>query len=152
MHYDLVAQFKAAKLPQSEWNHRAHLIVALHYLDRFSPPEALDRLRADIQTLNVFHGVYTTPTRGYHETRTRVWLAVLLHELRQGLVAEEIVDKYARHDVLQDFYSPEVLESLQARIAWVRPDKGILPIDPAGWCECTPPLFTMKERATEPEN
>jgi len=144
MDEQLIRRFKAAELPQTEWNHRAHLIVALHYLTEYPPQEALERLRTDIQNLNLFHGVYTTPQRGYHETRTRVWLAVLLNELKEGGDPGEVVDKYARHDVVRDYYSAERLESLEARLDWLPPDNGILPLDPGGWCQATPKIFTFR--------
>ena len=142
----LIGRFKAAALPQSEWNHRAHLVVAIHYLQEYPPQEALERLRTDIQNLNLYHDVYTTPQRGYHETRTRVWLAVLLSELKKGGDPDEIVETYSQNDVVRDYYSSERLESLEARLDWLPPDNGILPLDPGGWCPTTPKIFTFRER------
>ena len=143
MEEQLIDRFKAAELPQSEWNHRAHLIVALHYLAEYPPQEALERLRTDIQNLNLLHGVYTTPQRGYHETRTRVWLAVLLAGLKEGTAPGDLVERYACHDVVRDYYSAERLESLEARLDWLPPDNGIVPLDPGGWCQATPKIFTL---------
>ena len=142
----LIGRFKAAELPQSEWNHRAHLVVAIHYLQEYPPQEALERLRTDIQNLNLYHDVYTTPRRGYHETRTRVWLAVLLSELKKGGDPADIVEKYAQTDVVRDYYAPERLDSLEARLDWLPPDNGILPLDPGGWCPATPKIFTFRAR------
>jgi hypothetical protein len=141
---ELIEKFQAAQLPNPQWTHRAHLQVALHYLTQFAPEQALERLRRDIQNLNIFHGVYTTADGGYHETRTRVWLAVLFHELQEGTPTEAIIEKYARCDVARDYYSKELLDSWEARIDWVASDISILPVDPGGWCKKTPTLFTLK--------
>ena len=144
MELELVTLFRLAELPQERWNHRAHLTVAISYLQEFSPVQALCRLREDIQKLNRVHGVATTPQRGYHETRTRVWLALLAHGLLEGDTPERLTEKYAHRDAVRDYYSHALLESWEARIDWRPPDIGILPLDPGGWCPTTPSLFTVE--------
>lgn len=81
-------RFEDHSLPQEEWNHRAHLKVAYLYLNRFSQPEALERLRVGIQAYNAAQGIQDTPTGGYHETMTQVWLQFLHSALRQFGPAE----------------------------------------------------------------
>ena len=141
----LIDSFEHQCLPQSEWTHRAHLRVALHYLRLLEPDMALDIIREQIQQLNLFHRVFTTPERGYHETRTRVWLAVLLHGIECGKCDEELLAEYSGVDVVSEYYYPESLNSWEARIDWVAPDKAVLPIDPGPWCEITPDLITFEE-------
>ena len=70
----MAAGFQAGTLTHAEWNHRAHLTVALWYASHHAPAEALDLVRAGILRLNAVHGVPTTPTRGYHETVTRFYM------------------------------------------------------------------------------
>lgn len=48
----LAAAFCSRTLPKAEWTHHAHLRVGLWHVLRYSPEEALDRLRAGIRTLN----------------------------------------------------------------------------------------------------
>jgi hypothetical protein len=143
----LIELFQSAALPQSEWTHRAHLRVALFYLRTYSPEESLKRLREAIQNLNLFHGVYTNRDGGYHETRTRVWLAVLrscLQEDGGSLSDSEIVNRFAKTDVATEYYSKQALHSWEARLDWMPPDLKPLPIDPGSWCPKTPELFTLR--------
>lgn len=141
----LLSLFRSSELPKEQWTHRAHIRVALAYLREYAPPVSLGLLREAIQRLNLEHGVLTTPESGYHETRTRVWLAVLAHELaRSGADPEEIVERYCRRDVVLDYYRKETLESWQARIGWVSPDLKPLALDPSGWGEERPQLISLK--------
>ena len=135
----LIDLFEHQRLPQSEWTHRAHLRVALYYLRRLEPDMALELIRELIQQLNLVHQVLTTPERGYHETRTRVWLAILLHGIESGKTDEMLLSEYSGVDIVTDYYGRELLESWEARIGWREPDKAALPIDPGPWCEITSP-------------
>ena len=144
----LLARFQAVQLPHEEWTHRAHLFVAASYLSEMAPEVALPRLRTEIQNLNLFHGVLTTPHRGYHETLTRVWLALVLMARDQlgGADAslEALVDACARDKTLPlQYYSRDRLMSWEARIGWVAPDLQAFPHDPGAWGTTTPPLFTL---------
>lgn len=144
---DLLTRFRAAELPHQEWTHRAHLYVAACYLSEMAPEVALPRLRTEIQKLNLFHGVLTTPERGYHETLTRVWLALVLMERDRlgpeaslAAIVDACVDDKTRP--LQ-YYSQERLMSWEARIGWLPPDLQPLAYDAGAWEVGTPPLFTL---------
>ena len=139
---ELLEHFRSASLAKKHWTHRAHLIVALAYLEEDEAREALPKLRKAIQRLNLFHGVYTNLDNGYHETRTRVWLAVL-QEARSQLSEEEIIERFSTIDVCQDYYSKETLNSWEARIGWLAPDVKNLSIDPGQWGR-TPPLISLE--------
>lgn len=150
----LLARFQAVQLPHEEWTHRAHLFVAASYLAEMPPEVALPRLRTEIQNLNLFHGVLTTPSRGYHETLTRVWLALVLmardHLGGAGAPIEALVDACAEDKALPlQYYSRERLMSWPARIGWLEPDLRSLPYSPGEWEAITPPLFTLAPDAPD---
>jgi hypothetical protein len=121
MDTSLLDRFESQQIPHDQWTHEAHVRVALAYVQSH-PEQAMERLRDGIKKLNAVHGVEETPTRGYHETITRVWLELV----RQGwgqLGAWEpmwqlLQDKY----LLLRFYSRERLMSPEARQGWLEPD------------------------------
>jgi hypothetical protein len=130
----LVARFEDRTLPHAEWTHRAHLTVALWYVSRHSPDDALDRMRAGILGLNDAHGVPTTPTRGYHETITRFYMHIvgrhLAHVSSAGDWAERanrLVELLGGKDLPLKHYSETRLKSAEARAGWLEPDLVPLP-------------------------
>jgi hypothetical protein len=129
----LVARFADATLPQAAWTHRAHLTVALWYVEHHPPAEALDLVRAGILRLNAAHGVPTTPTRGYHETITRLYLRLVSHHRRQAEPgawherANRLVEALGTRDLPLRYYSEARLNSAVARAGWLEPDLRPLP-------------------------
>jgi hypothetical protein len=126
---DLIVRFENATLPASEWTHSAHLVTGLWHARTFSEADALNRMRDGILRLNAAHGTPNTDTRGYHETITRAYLALLSQfartnpaltpsELAQALLASEL----AKRDALFSYYSRDVLMSVAARRDWIEPD------------------------------
>src|SRR5687767_383078 len=69
--------FTAARLPADRWTHREHLRIAWMFLEEHPLDEAHLLMRVGIIRLNAFHQLVETPARGYHETLTRVWLALV---------------------------------------------------------------------------
>lgn len=129
----LVKAWSELTLPFAEWTHRAHLTVALWHVLRYPPEEALDRVRAGIQAYNLSQGVEQTPEGGYHETLTRIWMAVVqdyvsrcgpgpIEELAPGLWETCQDQKLALR-----FYTRERLLSWEARTTFVEPDRLALP-------------------------
>jgi len=125
----LVADFIACSLPCAEWTHRAHLTVGLWHAREYTPDEALARMRAGIQRYNAACGVVTTATRGYHETLTRFYMALLERYLagvsdRSDWVAvtNTLVERYGDRDLPLRYYTRERLMSSEARSGWVPPD------------------------------
>ena len=145
----LTADFLAKRLPKEHFTHEAHLRVALWHLVRYSPPEALARLRAAIQTYNLANGGQNTETSGYHETITRfyVWLiGRFVNEMslpgptpsrdrqERGLdvdvdadldldaLADVLVARFGDRKLPLQYYSEDVLMSVEARLGWVTPD------------------------------
>ena len=130
---ELWAAFGAAALPAPAWTHRAHLRVAWMHLARWPAiDEAHLRMRVGIIRLNLAHGLEETATRGYHETLTRVWLALVRHA--RGLDAagssEEFLDRHAElldREAPLRHYTRERLFALEARTIFVAPDRAALP-------------------------
>lgn len=143
----LLARFRVSKLSPQDWTHRAHLLVAASYLADQEPSLVLPRLRREIQNLNLSHGVLTSRERGYHETLTRVWLALVLmarDRLGPGASVAEVADACATERTLPwQYYSSERLASWEARIGWLPPDLQSLAYDPGEWEAGTPELFSL---------
>jgi GNAT superfamily N-acetyltransferase len=124
--------FRHATLPEPEWTHRSHVRVACLHLDRWSLDEAHLRMRVGIIRLNTKHGLEETPARGYHETLTRAWLALVAHA-RASASHPSSETLLAAHPELLDkhltlrFYSRDLLMSLHARTVFVEPDVAPLP-------------------------
>ncbi len=126
--------FEDQSLPQEQWNHRAHLKVAYLYLLRYPYAEALERLRAGIKAYNAAQGILDTPTGGYHETMTQVWLQLVYTTLRQFGPAASAEAFFEAQTQLQSkrtpllFYSRERIMSAEAKGAFVAPDLAALPV------------------------
>lgn len=126
-------RFEDHSLPHAQWTHRAHLKVAYLYLMRRPYPEALERLRSGIKAYNTAHGIQNTPTGGYHETLTQVWLQLVHTTLRQFGPAETADAFFDAQTQLSStrtpllFYSRERLMSAEARSTFLPPDLAPLP-------------------------
>ncbi len=127
---DLAARFAVQAIPHREWTHREHLVVATWHIHHCGAEEALARLRAGIRALNDAHGTPNSASRGYHETITRAYVA-LVAELLADCPAEMPLDArvervlagpLAATDVLLRFYSRDRLLSSEARAEWLAPD------------------------------
>ena len=127
-------RFEDHSLPKEQWNHRAHLKVAYLYLNRFSLPETLERLRTGIQAYNAAQGIQDTPTGGYHETMTQVWLQLVYTALRQFGPAKTADAFFDAQPQLCDkstpmlFYSRNCIISPEAKRSFVAPDLAPLPL------------------------
>jgi adenylate kinase family enzyme len=126
----LGSQFEACAVPAKAWTHAAHLVVGLWHVARYGREDALVRLRAGIRRLNESHGGVNSETRGYHETITAVYVALLAQflagrredETLDGCVTRLLESPLAARDALLAFYSRGRLMSSQARATWVEPD------------------------------
>lgn len=129
---ELWAAFNASSLPAADWTHRAHLRVAWMFLSRHPLDEAHLLMRVGIIRLNAFHGLVETRARGYHETMTRVWLALVARLMRTAEAASsgDFVDACAGslgRDAVLRHYSKERLFGVRARAVFVEPDLEPLP-------------------------
>ncbi|MDB5215479.1 MAG: Peptidyl-tRNA hydrolase, archaeal type [Myxococcaceae bacterium] len=129
---ELWQAFGSASLPEKDWTHRGHLRVAWLYSQRHPLDEAHVLMRVGIIRLNAFHGLVETPARGYHETITRVWLAIVRALMKEVPAASSLAfveacgDRLGR-DALLRHYSRERLTSVEARARFVEPDLARLP-------------------------
>jgi GNAT superfamily N-acetyltransferase len=124
--------FRYSTLPEAEWTHRSHLRVAFLHLARWSLDEAHLRMRVGIIRLNATHGLEETAERGYHETMTRVWLALVAHTRAADAHASSEAFLAAHPDLLDKqlplrFYSRQRLLALEARTVFVQPDVAPVP-------------------------
>ena len=130
----LVAAFENRTLPKSEWTHRAHLTVALWYASHFSYDDALHAMRVGINRVNDAHGTVSTPTSGYHETITRLYMRVVCHVVAQeGMEGDwatrvnRLLERYGARDLPLRHYTKDRLMSPAARANWMEPDLEPLP-------------------------
>jgi len=123
--------FNDSTLPENVWNHRAHLRVGWMFLQRHpNIDEAHILMRVGIIRLNAFHQLVETPTRGYHETMTRVWLLLIREQLIGEVEASSsssanFVDRAGARlskDAVMRHYSREKIMSAHARAVFVDPD------------------------------
>jgi hypothetical protein len=129
---ELFQAFVASTLPEEEWTHRAHLRVAWLHSSRYSLDEAHLLMRIGIVKLNASHGLVETTERGYHETLTRVWLAIVRALMKEvpaatsGAFVDACSDRLGKQAVLR-YYSRERLLGVEARARFVDPDVAPLP-------------------------
>ena len=128
----LWSAFRNATLPHTEWTHRSHVRTAFLHLARWRLDEAHMRMRVGIIRLNASHGLEDTPERGYFETLTRAWLALVAHAMVGHAYASSDAFLVAHPELLDKhlalrFYSRPCLMSLRARSVFVEPDIAPLP-------------------------
>ena len=120
----LAEQFANCRWPCEQWTHRAHLAVALVYLEQWSFEEALTRLRHDIVRYNSACG----KPNSYHETVTVFFLRRIAahreaHPHRSLPVLVEDLVQVCSMQSLDEHYSRELLGSPAARSSWQPPDR-----------------------------
>jgi hypothetical protein len=131
--FELWTSFREAKLPHAEWSHHAHLRIAWMFLRRHELDEAHILMRAGIVLLNASHGLVETAIRGYHETMTRTWLALVARAMRTTPSiddSQQFIDAHREtlgKDAPMRHYSRELLFSAEARARYVEPD--LAPVD-----------------------
>jgi hypothetical protein len=121
----LVQAFEAGTLAPQEFNHHAHMTVALWYLSRTPFAEATATMRTNIQHFAACH----QQSQLYHETITGFWMRLLHHFLECVDSSETFPDVVFRaittFGTMQVFfrhYSKERAFSEEARHQWVAPD------------------------------
>jgi hypothetical protein len=127
--------FLACALPKPEWTHEAHISTTSWII--LERPEILpERDLPDlIRRYNESVGGVNSDTEGYHETITQLFIRTLRAALQgsEGLGLAERVNAVllapeGRRDWPLRFYSAELLFSKEARLGWVEPDLGVLPV------------------------
>jgi hypothetical protein len=129
----IVRGFEDCTLPDSEFKHAQHLMVALSYLQRsrLTVPEATERMRG---ALYRFLDHYAGDRQAYNETITLFWIKLVNSFLektdRERPVADifnELSEAFGNSNLMYDYYSREHLLSKEAKEVWVEPD--LKPLD-----------------------
>ncbi len=122
-------------LPKAEWTHAAHFTATLWLMRRHPEMDLPREMPGIIRAYNVASGGENTDTAGYHETITqaslraaRAFLAARpvgepLHETVDALMASEL----GKPGWLMEYWTKDVLFSVEARREWVEPDLRQLP-------------------------
>lgn len=126
----LIDDFEDCVLPRANWNHTAHLTVAMWYLSTLPEIEATEHVITGIQRYNHATGIPTTRFGGYHETMTLFWIAVTRHfraecnpEMSLLQRTNDFIKAFGvRGNLFRDYYTPERMFSWKARQTWVEPD------------------------------
>lgn len=122
----LAEGFESCSLPDEDFDHRAHLAVAVWYLSSMTIEEATARMR---EGLLRFLAHYEVDTQKYNETITQFWVK-RLHRLlsetdsSQTLAerANQAIERAGSSNLLFRHYSRELIFSEEARTGWVQPD------------------------------
>jgi hypothetical protein len=130
-HSDFIRSFENGAFPIASWTHAAHIAMGAWYLLSLPAEDAATKIREGIPRYNVAQGNQNTDESGYHETLTIFWIAIIrdaLARLDTGMSNVEkvraMVDEYGgRARLHQDYYSFDVVRSVQARRAWIPPDR-----------------------------
>lgn len=127
---NLVERFESCDLPTSEFDHGAHLTVALWYLARSPAPEASDHMRAGLHRYTRHNNAQAI----YNETITLFWLKLVRHFLDHADAAStldahanQLIATYINSKLPFEYYSRELIQSTEAKASWVAPD--LKPLD-----------------------
>ena len=129
----VVRGFEDCTLPDAEFKHAQHLMVALSYLQRsrLTVPEATERMRG---ALYRFLDHYAGDRQAYNETITLFWIKLVNSFLettdRERPVTDifnEILEAFGNSNLMYDYFSREYLLSKEAKEVWVETD--LKPLD-----------------------
>lgn len=124
----LVRGFEDCSTLPSQFNHRAHLVVALSYLhlSRLAVTEATARMRAGLYRFLDHHG---EDRQVYNETITLFWIKLVQSFLDRtdtsrplADIANDMIEAYANSQLIYSYYSKERLSSDEAKKEWTEPD------------------------------
>ena len=129
---ELLSAFESATLPEEQWDHNAHMIVAFTYLSRFSFERGSRMIMNGIKRLNITHN----KPEAYHETVTVAYARLIKAALIKQpvwLTAQSFIDAHEElssqqpYRGLAAYYHRETLDSDEARQQFVDADKQPLP-------------------------
>ena len=123
-----IAAFEDSTLPKARGTHAAHILTGACYVHRLGEAQAIARMRARIRAYNLAVGGQNTPTSGYHETVTILWIKLLSQfrkqhpDLTRAHFATLCVEHFqAERDILHRYYDYDVVASPEARRTWHPP-------------------------------
>jgi hypothetical protein len=123
----LVRRWQERTLPGPEFTHAAHLATCAWLAFDFRGAKLVQAMKRGLILFNVAVGTPNSSDRGYHETLTRFWCALVEkavegHVTRLG-AARAVVAMYGDDRLVCDrYYSFDVLKSRVARKKWIKPD------------------------------
>jgi hypothetical protein len=126
----VVRGFETCSFGKDQFPHQSHLTVAIWYLANSTFDQATEKMRAGLHCFLDYHGV---DRQKYNETLTTFWMRVTSERMKAlgpnltlvevtNLVIAAFVDSRLPYE----YYSPERLNSDEARKGWVQPDLRIL--------------------------
>ena len=123
----VVAGFEATTLSKGAFNHRAHLLVGLWYLDHHPLEEVRRSFPEAIKRFNAVAGTTPGPRGGYHETITQFYLTMIARFRADwrgspslAVRANALFDAVGGPDLLARYYPDEVLWTPEARATWLQ--------------------------------
>lgn len=133
---EFLAAFEAQAISRDDWTHEAHVRTGWLYCTRTHEfDEASKAVSSGIRALNKANAV---PVRLYHETVTIAFMRLIWARTRTGVSTwpafRDAYPELLNRDkpILQDHYSKDCLESDDARLQFVNPDRQELPPIVAG--------------------
>ncbi|MFM2268308.1 MAG: hypothetical protein RL757_1749 [Bacteroidota bacterium] len=132
---DYVRRVREGNLDRDEWTHEVHLIVGLWHFIEFKS-NALTEMRQTIRQFNQSVGTINSDQTGYHETMTFYWLLQLkqfCERINKFSFDETTIDELmfdeslVKRNSFLEFYSLDLMKSVEARRKVVSPDLKNLP-------------------------
>jgi hypothetical protein len=127
---ELVESFESCAVPPAEFDHGAHLSVALWYLSQLPPAAATERMRAGLHR----YTAHNNAQANYNETLTLFWLRLVRHFLLRADAtrplaerANELLKTYGSAKLAFEYFSRELIQTPEAKRSWVDPD--LKPLD-----------------------
>src|SRR5215469_8708686 len=118
---DFLRAFEDLSFPVNQFHHREHIRVAWLYLKSSDATRAAERMSAGIRRFANHHGA----TQKYHHTQTLAWMRLVASALLETPEGHDFTRFLAEHPDLADkgllekYYSAELLQTSDAREAWV---------------------------------
>jgi hypothetical protein len=126
----LVEGFESCTVAAAEFDHGAHLAVALWYLSALPAPHAEERMRAGLHRYTKHHNAEAM----YNETITLFWLKLVRHFLARADATRPFAERahallatYNSSKFVFEYYSRALVQTPEAKASWVEPD--LRPLD-----------------------
>jgi hypothetical protein len=107
------------------FHHRDHLRVTFLYLRQFGEQGTRERLGPAILRYAAARNV----SQKYHETITVAWICLVANASAGTENFDAMIEAHPHFldkNLLDSYYSPELLQSTEARERWVEPDRSSL--------------------------
>ena len=113
---------ESCEMPNAEFGHRQHLRLAWIYLREYGARAARDRIQATLRAYAAHNGA----SEKYHVTITLAWMDLVERAAAESPSFDAMLERHPQlldKNVLGTLYSPDVLKSDAARLAYVAPDR-----------------------------